>query len=163
MTRLVLFLSLMVTILPAGAFALPQDAFHGRWSGTSGENAQVSLRLDAEGDGFAVSLDHPFLDLEKVSFVPSDRNGVFEEDKGGGLFSMFMGSDTQTLHGAPILWARFAGPSLVFYRLEIAKSGHMTLDRFRLDPDGGSTRMLAERIENGMTVSRDELVLERAP
>ena len=157
----VAFLAIM--LMSPEVRAAPQDVFHGQWTGEASDGSRVSFELDAAGDGFTVSLHHPLLGLEKTPFVPSARPAVFEERRERGLFSLFTGDESRNLHEGPILWARFEGASFILYRLDIGKDGRMTLDRFRLEPSGGATRMQVEHIENGALAGGDELMLERRP
>ena len=160
-TMLAASLLMLVTNLPALATTIEQLAgqWHGAWP--SGEAASVEIASSEDGE-LSIVVSGDGITLEPVVFRPSSKPDVFEHAEQTSLFDMFKSTEPAQLHEAPLLWARRSDEALSVYRLSVDRSGHMTMDRWQLEPAGSSATLRIERILDGVVASRAEATLEKS-
>lgn len=126
--------ALVVSVGIAGAAGAAAPAsLAGSWRGAvSGgpPGAEVALSLQSSGDRLSVVVTLPSAAARTIELMPGDAPGILVPAR-GGMFSMWRGNERpDPLGGAPLVWARVAEDSLTLYRLQIARDGSYTLERF---------------------------------
>jgi hypothetical protein len=157
--------------LAAAVAAQPVTAIRGTWAGTIGARSEgwrqgeqrLELRVDGSESRLSIKLAAPGWQLLSGEFEPGERPGLFRlvPPQERGLMSLFRGSPkVNPLEGAPLIWARRAGDSLVVYSLTIER-GPYVLDRLELKPSGDRLSVAFDRQEHGRVPLRFVADLQR--
>lgn len=145
--------ALVMSLLLVGtALAAAPASLAGAWRGASAGSAagaEVALSVRQSGDRLTVVVGLPSAAPRTIELAPGDAPGILVPAR-GGMFSLFGGKDRpDPLQGAPLVWGRVAGDSLMLYRLEIARDGSYTLEQIVATRAGDRVTLVVSTRRNG--------------
>lgn len=122
----------MCLLLAGSALAAAPASLAGSWRGASiggQDGAEVAFSVRQSGDRLTVVVGLPSAAPRTIELTPGEAPGVLVPVR-GGMLRLFRSEDRpDPLQGAPLVWGRVAGDSLMLYRLEIARDGSYTLEQ----------------------------------
>jgi hypothetical protein len=125
----VLVLSLL---LVRSALAAAPGSLTGSWRGASiggQDGAEVAFSVRQRGDRLTVVVGLPSAAPRTIELMPGEAPGILVPVPGGMLRLFRREERPDPLQGAPLVWGRVVGDSLMLYRLEIARDGSYTLEQ----------------------------------